>query len=260
MEYTSLNVPNLPTPKKVGYIFQGWYFDADYVQPYSEDSLYMKMSDVTLFAKWTEEKIVNNGIYGIDCDFTVVEDSVILSDYAKEHGYGLVKDYLVDGELYMEKADDGLFLRFQYDSGYQSMYSMFTFNIAQESGSKFRLASEKTIQIASESKRTYYIDWKNNKINEPLYLSVVYYDVLSELEGVDVSTTTTYYTMRVDIKEFYGFEQSYVKLKTTMDDGWYQTRVYYTKEDGNETAMSTYYATYVYLHLVDGNYNKWNEF
>ena len=235
MEYTALSIPKLPTPERVGYVFQGWYYDANYLTPYTQDSLYMKMSDVTLYAKWTEEQIVNSGIYGIKCEFTLVEDSLKLSAYAEENGYGDLNDYLIDSEIYMEKADDGLFLRFQFDSGYQSSAETFAFAIGAESGSKFRIASEKTIQIASESKRTYYIDWKNNKIDEPCYLAVTYYNTKAADEGVDVATTAAYYTLRVEIKEFYGFEQSYVKVRSSLDDGWYSRLLYQRRRraDGN---------------------------
>ena len=133
MEYTARSIPKLPTPERAGYVFQGWYYDANFLTPYSEDSLYMKMSDVTLYAKWVDEQIVNNGIYGVNCEFNVVRESLQLTDYAKEHGYGNLNDYLVDGEVYMEKADDGLFLRFQFDSGYQSTAEMFSFTISKYS-------------------------------------------------------------------------------------------------------------------------------
>lgn len=43
----------LPTLKKAGYSFLGWYLDAEYTTPYTAD--YVFTSDTTLYAKWTEE-------------------------------------------------------------------------------------------------------------------------------------------------------------------------------------------------------------
>ena len=56
ISYTAKNIPTLPTPTRTGYIFQGWYFDSNYVYPYTSESLYLKMKNVTLYAKWEQEK------------------------------------------------------------------------------------------------------------------------------------------------------------------------------------------------------------
>mgnify|MGYP002523330582 CR=1 FL=1 len=64
--YSANDIPKLPTPEKTGYRFGGWYFDAALVQPYSDSLLLLKMTDVTLYAKWEKEEMTSSGIYDIE--------------------------------------------------------------------------------------------------------------------------------------------------------------------------------------------------
>ena len=50
LTYTANSIPKLPTPYKVGYIFEGWYLDSEYTIPYSDNVLLLYMDDVTLYA------------------------------------------------------------------------------------------------------------------------------------------------------------------------------------------------------------------
>ena len=52
MTYTAKNMPTLPVPTRVGYVFSGWYFDTSYTKPYSDGILYLYMRNVILYAKW----------------------------------------------------------------------------------------------------------------------------------------------------------------------------------------------------------------
>ena len=74
--YTASYIPKLPIPKKVGYVFAGWYFDAEYTQPYEDDYLLIRMRNVTLYARWIEEAIVANGTYAIEFSAAIVPESV----------------------------------------------------------------------------------------------------------------------------------------------------------------------------------------
>ena len=55
MAYTARSIPKLPTPTRVGYIFEGWYLDQNFTVPYSDQILYLYMTDVMLYAKWSRE-------------------------------------------------------------------------------------------------------------------------------------------------------------------------------------------------------------
>ena len=63
--YTANNMPTLPTPEKLGYVFEGWYLDSAFTIPYSDGILYLYMRDVTLYAKWAEESLEQNGVYAV---------------------------------------------------------------------------------------------------------------------------------------------------------------------------------------------------
>ena len=62
MTYTAYNIPKLPTPRRVGYVFDGWFFDSNYQTQYFDNVLYLYMRDVTLYAKWVKEELVQNGV------------------------------------------------------------------------------------------------------------------------------------------------------------------------------------------------------
>ena len=52
MTYTAKSIPVLPTPQKVGYVFNGWFFEKNYQTQFQNEILLMTMTDVTLYAKW----------------------------------------------------------------------------------------------------------------------------------------------------------------------------------------------------------------
>lgn len=75
VQYTANSIPKLPTPTRLGYIFEGWYFDREYTLPYSDTYLLLYMCDVTLYAKWSQEEMVQSGIYEISFSASIVEGS-----------------------------------------------------------------------------------------------------------------------------------------------------------------------------------------
>lgn len=44
----------LPTPHKIGFIFDGWYTEADYINKITDASIFEGTEDFTLFAKWNK--------------------------------------------------------------------------------------------------------------------------------------------------------------------------------------------------------------
>ena len=173
ISYTAKNIPTLPTPTRTGYIFQGWYFDSNYVYPYTSESLYLKMENVTLYAKWEQEKFTKNGIYLVNYETKILEDTVEKGKLTDTYGgYANFYDFIDLNETYFEKSEDGLFLRLTYDNKYFASPEVFTVTLSSSNGSKFKLDGEKTIAVGTETKRTIYIDWKDNSLDTPLYFDI----------------------------------------------------------------------------------------
>lgn len=254
LSYTALSIPELPVPSRVGYIFQGWYYDADYIERFTEDSLHMKMRNVILYAKWVSEEFTANGIYDIHYQADLFEDSLVKGSKTDAYGgYADFADCLIGSEIYFEKSDDSLYLRLQYDNRYPAISDAFTVTLAPESGSQFRIATEKNIAVATETVRTVYIDWGENSIDTPLYLNVIWTNY-KDVPSADIQDTAVRYTVRFSVTEFLGFSRSYVDLRSGMDDGYYSVRTYFKSQGNGETAMTSYQAVYAYLYLKDGNY------
>ena len=118
MYYSANSMPVLPTPEKVGYVFAGWYFDSALTKVCDVENgdLYWQMKNVTLYPKWEKEAIVNNGTYEIDYDAHIVEDSVVKGILADKYGWYNLAEDIIANETYIEKNDQGTYLRIQYDS------------------------------------------------------------------------------------------------------------------------------------------------
>lgn len=253
--YTALNIPNLPTPVKVGYVFEGWYFDSDYTKPYEDGSLYMYMSDVTLYAKWTREEFTQNGIYQIEYSLEILEDTVSKSALCDEYGgYKNFADALVEGEVYFEKSEKGTLLRLQYDCGYLAS-DVYTVTLSSRNGSKFVLAASETVDSVTDTLKTIYINWGDNEIDSTLYLDVrtINYET-EELTSTQRAQTAASYTMAFNVTEFLGYSRSFVDTSNTLDDGYYLVRTYFRSESNGTSTMDIYNPVYSYLIAEDGNY------
>ena len=257
ISYTAKNIPTLPTPTRTGYIFQGWYFDSNYVYPYTSESLYLKMKNVTLYAKWEQEKFTKNGIYLVNYETKILEDTIEKGKLTDTYGgYANFYDFIDLNETYFEKSDDGLFLRLTYDNKYFASPEVFTVTLSSSNGSKFKLDGEKTIAVGTETNRTIYIDWKDNALDTPLYFDINWYNVSNEdIPASDVEKTRTKYTLEFNVTEFLGFSKSYVNFKKGLDDGIYSIRTIFHSGKNDETTMSSYFSAYAYLKLENGNYS-----
>ena len=70
----------MPFPKKDGYIFDGWYKDTDYTQPYDGSSV---TENVTLYAKWTE----SSDLYNVSFNGKSYPDDLEAIQLAGSNGY-----------------------------------------------------------------------------------------------------------------------------------------------------------------------------
>ena len=261
VQYTANSVPKLPTPTRLGYIFEGWYFDRGYTLPYSDTYLLLYMRDVTLYAKWSREEMVQSGIYEIGFSASIVEGSERNKGaLVDEYGYVDFCDAIVKDETYIEKAGDDIFLKLQYDAGYVvPLESSPVYSVSVSSPYSVRLSSENTIDSAADTVKTLYFDItefvKDTQMNEPIYFTVTAYNW--EAEGLSVAQraqTNVTYTVEFVITEFAGFSQSYINTDAQMDDGYYLVESYYTSLGGEESMGNSFNPVYSYLLVEDGNY------
>lgn len=261
VQYTANSVPKLPTPTRLGYIFEGWYFDREYTMPYSDMYLLLYMCDVTLYAKWSKEEMVQDGIYEIGFSASIVEGSIRNEGpLVSKYGYINFCDAIIEEETYIEKAGDEIFLKLQYDAGYVvPISSQPVFSLAVLSPYSVQLSAEKTIDSAADSVKTLYFDIgpyvEQTEMNEPIYFTVVAYNW--EAEGLTIderAQTNITYTVEFTITEFAGFSQPYVNTDTVLDDGYYLVESYYMTLSGEESMGNSFNPVYSYLCAEGGNY------
>ena len=177
MYYSANGMPVLPTPEKVGYVFAGWYFDSALTKVCDVENgdLYWQMKNVTLYPKWEKEAIVNNGTYEIDYDAHIVEDSVVKGILADKYGWYNLAEDIIANETYIEKNDQGTYLRIQYDSHERGPI------FAEGGGGEFEV-------------QTYTVTDPGNRISESLsildrtsVIQTIYYDI----SGLDLADEIT---------------------------------------------------------------------
>lgn len=258
--YTANNMPNLPTPERLGYIFEGWYLDKDYTKPYSSGILYLYMRDVTLYAKWSKEEFVQDGTYDIEYNAYIVDGSLREGELASTYGYKKLSDDIVANETYIEKSGNRLLLRLQYDCKVLEPASSgdelksYAVSLASALNDSSVVLYEKADNY-TETVKTLYIDIANADITLPIYFNVSTVNWESEgLSDSEREQTKTTYTVSFNISHLIGFSRPFVDANVALDDGYYLARTYTKKEDGGETMLSQYDSVYSYIIAKDGNY------
>ncbi len=217
MYYTAYDIPALPTPVRVGYVFAGWYFDSAYTLPFEDDSLYLYMRDVTLYARWTKEEFSNNGTYAIEFTTKILEDTVREGSMSTMFGgYKNFGDAIIAEDTYIEKTGDGLFLKIQYDNGV----------VVPESsiGSVFTVSSElitERVTAETETEKTVWLDISEIDLAEAIPLNIQY--INWEAEGLSTSernNTATTYTLEFEITRLIGFDRPFANINTPLEDGY----------------------------------------
>ena len=110
VSYSANNMPVLPIPTRVGYIFEGWYLDSEYTIPYIDGILYLYMRDVTMYAKWSPVSFEIDGTYDIEFQAAIVEGSVKKGALTDEYGgYADFSEAIIAEETYFEKSGGRLY-------------------------------------------------------------------------------------------------------------------------------------------------------
>lgn len=264
MTYTASAMPTLPTPERIGYIFEGWYLDSDYTIPYLDGILYLYMSDVTLYAKWSKEDFAQDGTYDIEFEAHIVEGTVVEGSMTEQYGgYRDFSNDIIADETFIQKSEDGLRLQLKFDSGslpeylYADTYPVYTVNIssAPQYKTSARIDTSLTIDSYSDSAKTYYINIDDFDIAQPLYLDISYINWEKEdIELSDRAATLTTYTVEFNITKLIGFSQSFANPDATLEDGYYLAKTYYRSEDNTANMGASFNPVYSYILAENGNY------
>ena len=264
MYYSAKDMPTLPTPEKVGYIFAGWFFDSALTDPcdVSDGDLYWKMCDVTLYASWNKEAIVNNGTYDIEFDAEIVESSVTKGILADKYGWYKFPDDIVESETYIEKNDSGIFLRIQYDchergpifaEGSGGEFEKQTYTV--DDGGTGRISDELSVLDRTSTIQTIYYDISDLELSDTITLNISYYNWGAELaDGESREQCSVGYKVEFRITRFIGFTQSFVNPEGKLDDGIYLVPTHYTGLDKSGAILDSFHPVYSYIVADDGHY------
>jgi uncharacterized repeat protein (TIGR02543 family) len=257
--YTANNIPKLPTPTKVGYRFSGWYFDEAYTKPYDSEYLYTKMCDVTLYAKWEEEEFINNGIYEIEYEAHILEDSIVKGKLADTYGYLEFPDLIISDETYIEKNENGVFLRIQYDMKYHcptidddGNLGTLTVAVSDNDG---RISSTESIIDRTGTIETVYYDLSSLNIADSIYLNVEFYNWNAKLNNESNRVYTKVgYQVEFNITNFIGYTTSYVDANDKLEDGYYLVKTHYASLNKEASMLDTFNPVYSYIEAKNGQY------
>ncbi len=259
MTYTAKNMPTLPVPTRVGYVFSGWYFDTSYTKPYSDGILYLYMRNVILYAKWEQESFSADGTYDIDYRASIVDGTLVLGELAVEYGYKNWADDIVADETYIEKTDDGLLLKIQYDCRALeplslSDYKSYEVTLASAlNDSDIYIAD--TVDSYTDTLKTLYINITGMDLSTPVYfyVSTINWETEGLTDEQRLATQTTY-TVEFSIERLIGFSRPFEDTSVPLEDGYYLVRTYMSQLDMSETMMNSFNPVYSYIIAEGGNY------
>lgn len=259
MTYTAKSMPALPTPTRVGYVFSGWYFDSSYTMPYSDGILYLYMRDVVLYAKWEQESFSADGTYDIDYSASIVDGTLVLGELAEEYGYKNFADDIMADETYIEKTDDQLLLKIQYDCRALEPLSLSDYKSYEVTLSATLNDSDiyiaDTVDSYTDTIKTLYIDITGMDLSTPIYFNIS--TINWETEGLTdeqrLATQTTY-TIEFSVERLIGFSRPFEDTSVPLEDGYYLVRTYMSQLDMSETMMDSFNPVYSYIVAEGGNY------
>lgn len=259
LAYTAKNIPTLPTPQRVGYIFSGWFFDIEYQTQYQDNLLLMMMSDVTLYAKWTKEELITNGTYDIEFEAKILEETVKEGSTAELYGgYKRFPEHISIEDTYIEKSNNDLLLKIEYDcvdlEPYGALADSFNVSInAVKTPSSVYIKDK--VSSLSDTLKTIYIRITDIDLSTPIYLDIETTNWWSVgLSDTERYNTTTAYTVEFNITRLIGFKTPYIDSSAPLEDGYYLVRSYYKKENNGESMASGFNSVYSYLKAENGAY------
>lgn len=253
LTYTANSIPKLPTPYKVGYIFEGWYLDSEYTIPYSDNILLLYMSDVTLYAKFSKEEFTIDGIYDIDYEAYLDETTLVLGDTTIEDGGFLdFSKMLIDDEICIEKTNDKLLLKLKYETIYtMSMFSSIhkVFDISVSKNMSTDIKINNNIDSLSDTIKATFVDITNMDLSETLYLDITTYAFSNGyVDDSKRMKSETKYRINFNIKSVIGFRTGYYNYDSNLEKGYYLVKTYQYQSNLSETMLSTFNPVYSYIY------------
>lgn len=259
LTYTAKSIPVLPVPQKVGYVFGGWFFDKEYHTQYQDNLLLMTMGDVTLYAKWLKEDLAVSGTYDIDFEAEILEDTVKEGKTAAEFGgYKKFPDNISTENTYIEKSDNDLLLKIEYDCMDPEPYGALadsykiTVNALKNPSSVY---IKESVNSLSDTVKTIYIRITDLDLSVPIYLDVETTNWNEEgLSDEERYGTTTTYTVAFRITRLIGFKTPYVDTSVPLEDGYYLVRSYFKTIENKSSMGDGFNSVFSYLKAENGKY------
>lgn len=259
LTYTAKSIPVLPVPQKVGYVFGGWFFDKEYHTQYQDNLLLMTMGDVTLYAKWLKEDLAVSGTYDIDFVAEILEDTVKEGKNAAEFGgYKKFPDNISVENTYIEKSDNDLLLKIEYDCMDPEPYGALadsykiTVNALKNPSSVY---IKESVNSLSDTVKTIYIRITDLDLSVPIYLDVETTNWNAEgLSDEERYGTTTTYTVAFRITRLIGFKTPYVDTSVPLEDGYYLVRSYFKTIENKSSMGDGFNSVFSYLKAENGKY------
>ena len=258
LKFSVKEIPKLPVPEKLGYIFLGWFFDKDYLKPYDDSTLILGMSDVILYAKWQKEEFTQDGIYEIKYSAEVLKETILKEELVDK--YGGIKDFtkkIVAKNTYIEKTGSELLLKIEYDQNALPAFGKpkaYDITLSQNNNDP-HIYIKNTIDSLADSNKSIFLCLNNVDITKPIYLDIKSRDYESRVDDeIERNKMGSQYTIKFRITKFLGFDKAFVNTKNTLEDGNYLIRTYYQSASNEETMMSLFNPVYSYLTAKDGKY------
>ena len=259
LTYTAKSIPVLPVPQKVGYVFGGWFFDKEYHTQYQDNLLLMTMGDVTLYAKWLKEDLAVSGTYDIDFEAEILEDTVKEGKNAAEFGgYKKFPDNISVENTYIEKSDNDLLLKIEYDCMDPEPYGALadsykiTVNALKNPSSVY---IKESVNSLSDTVKTIYIRITDTDLSKPVYLDIETTNWNAEgLSDEERYGTTTTYTVEFKITRLIGFKTPYVDTSVPLEDGYYLVRSYFKTIENKSSMGDGFNSVFSYLKAENGKY------
>lgn len=259
LTYTAKSIPVLPVPQKVGYVFGGWFFDKEYHTQYQDNLLLMTMGDVTLYAKWLKEDLAVSGTYDIDFEAEILEDTVKEGKTAAEFGgYKKFPDNISVENTYIEKSDNDLLLKIEYDCMDPEPYGALadsykiTVNALKNPSSVY---IKESVNSLSDTVKTIYIRITDMDLSVPVYLDIETTNWKAEgLSDEERYGTTTTYTVEFRITRLIGFKTPYVDTSVPLEDGYYLVRSYFKTIENKSSMGDGFNSVFSYLKAENGKY------
>ncbi len=261
--YSADSMPALPTPERVGYIFSGWYMNSSYTTPYTDGILYLYMCDVTLYAKWERETFETNGTYDIEFSASITDISY-KGELVDKYGYYDLSEYISEEDTYIEKTEDGLLLKLQYEAPTDVPFGssdVFTVTVASQSASTVVMSEE--ITPDNDREKTLFFNIDNHNLTEPIYFTVSALNYESGLSTTEISKTQVIYTLEFNFDRLIGFSRPFTDASVQLaSNTYYLIKTHYVPDDyDGESMLESYNAVYSYLKVDgDGNYSLIKQF